>query len=141
MDAVLFEFMKPCPLCHRSGPYCLHVVEDDSQQFTSTYYVQCPCGIRGPISRSREGAIERWDFRPTVFCGKVFATPLEKELEKLLNKHGAENGSNTPDFILAKYLMGCLEAFNAAVKIREEWYGRAPVAVPPPATNVEGEMP
>ena len=26
--------MKPCPLCHRSGPYCLHVVEDDSQQTT-----------------------------------------------------------------------------------------------------------
>jgi hypothetical protein len=47
-----------------------------------------------------------------------------KELEILINRHSQENGSNTPDFILAQYLSFCLESFNAAVNAREKWYGR-----------------
>lgn len=46
------------------------------------------------------------------------------DLERLINKHSMENGSNTPDFILAKYLEACLAAFNASVNRREQWYGR-----------------
>lgn len=46
------------------------------------------------------------------------------ELEQLLNKHSCENESNTPDFILAMYLLSCLEAYNKTVKRRAEWYGR-----------------
>ena len=49
---------------------------------------------------------------------------FEKDLERLLNATSQENASNTPDFILAEYLLGCLAAFNGAVKRREEWYGR-----------------
>jgi len=49
---------------------------------------------------------------------------FEQELRSLLNKYSKENDSNTPDYILAKYLVGCLEAFNKSVNIREEWYGR-----------------
>ena len=33
-----------------------------------------------------------------------------------------ENGSNTPDFILAKYLVMCLNAFDTAVNHRNAWY-------------------
>lgn len=51
-------------------------------------------------------------------------TEFEKELASLINAHSQENGSNTPDFILAAYLRGCLESFNAAVVAREKWYGR-----------------
>lgn len=51
-------------------------------------------------------------------------TPFEKELEKLINRHSQENGSNTPDFILALYLGNCLRAFNQAVNRREGHYGR-----------------
>jgi len=47
------------------------------------------------------------------------------ELTRLINRHSMENESNTPDFILANYLCECLEHFNAAVKERERWYGRA----------------
>lgn len=50
-----------------------------------------------------------------------------QELEQLINKHSQENGSNTPDFILANYLKNCLGAFNEAVESRELWYGRKPV--------------
>lgn len=48
---------------------------------------------------------------------------LQKEIEKLLNSYSAENASNTPDFILAEYLLGCLNVFNNAVSRRTDWYG------------------
>jgi hypothetical protein len=49
---------------------------------------------------------------------------FERELAQLLNRHSRENPSNTPDYILAQYLIGCLEAFERAVQQRETWYGR-----------------
>lgn len=49
---------------------------------------------------------------------------FEKELTILINKYSQENGSNTPDFILAKYLFWCLQNFNEAINYREKWYGR-----------------
>ena len=44
------------------------------------------------------------------------------ELESLINKHSMENGSDTPDFILARYLCSCLATFDAATKVRSGWY-------------------
>jgi len=49
-------------------------------------------------------------------------TEFWDDLEELINKHSLENASNTPDWILAQYLKGCLDAFNKAVKQRENWY-------------------
>ena len=46
------------------------------------------------------------------------------ELTNLINKYSMENGSNTPDFILASYLQQCLATFNDIMKNREDWYGR-----------------
>ena len=51
---------------------------------------------------------------------------FEKELAWLINKYSVENESNTPDFILAQYLRGCLAAFTIASQQREQWYGRDP---------------
>ena len=49
---------------------------------------------------------------------------FRKKLEELINQHSKENGSNTPDFILAEYLDDCLVIYDKTVKRREEWYGR-----------------
>ena len=49
---------------------------------------------------------------------------FELELMTLLNKHSMENDSDTSDFILSKYLLSCLNAFNIAVNERENWFGR-----------------
>lgn len=49
-----------------------------------------------------------------------------KALQELLNKHSCENRSNTPDFILARFLYGCLAVFDLAVKQRETWHGFGP---------------
>ncbi len=51
---------------------------------------------------------------------------FERELKGLINKHSMENGSNTPDFILAQYLQSCLDAFDTATQRREHWHGRDP---------------
>jgi len=48
------------------------------------------------------------------------------ELEALLNKHSQENASDTPDFILAEYLTGCLLAWNKAARHRDLWHGHKP---------------
>jgi len=66
---------------------------------------------------------------------------LERAIAHALNCESAENGSNTPDFILARYLVACLAAFDEAVKTRGVWrYGdrgespvpaRVPRGVPP----------
>jgi hypothetical protein len=47
------------------------------------------------------------------------------KLEHLINCESRENGSNTPHWILAEYLIDCLKAFDASVLRRETWYGRS----------------
>jgi hypothetical protein len=49
-------------------------------------------------------------------------TNFERELTHLINRYSMENGSDTPDFILAKYLNACLEIFDSTVNRREAWY-------------------
>jgi hypothetical protein len=50
-------------------------------------------------------------------------TGFERELESLINRHSKENGSNTPDFLLAEFLSKCLDAFDSTVRQRTGWYG------------------
>ena len=56
---------------------------------------------------------------------------LRSEIRTVLNRHSAENGSNTPDFILADYLLDCLRAFDHASQARAAW-GEVPT---PAATD------
>jgi hypothetical protein len=61
---------------------------------------------------------------------------LLDDLTSLLNRHSQENGSNTPDWILAGYLLACLESWNASVTARDAWYGeRQRRPVDPPITT------
>ena len=48
---------------------------------------------------------------------------LEKAVEELINIESRENESNTPDFILAEFMVRCLDAFEIASNRREVWYG------------------
>jgi hypothetical protein len=48
---------------------------------------------------------------------------LREEIADVINRNSAENGSNTPDFILARYLVDCLRAFDMAVSDRDKWMG------------------
>jgi hypothetical protein len=48
---------------------------------------------------------------------------FKKELEELINRYSMENGSNTPDFLLADYLIAALDNYNEITTRRDKWYG------------------
>ncbi len=58
---------------------------------------------------------------------------LRRELASLINRRSIDARTNTPDFILADYLLRCLEAFTDACDARE-LYGRIPEDVPKEST-------
>lgn len=60
-------------------------------------------------------------------CGGELPTrqvQFAQRLEQLINRHCMEAASDTPDFILAQYLLACLANWNTCVRLREQWSGR-----------------
>lgn len=57
---------------------------------------------------------------------------FQEKLTDLINHYSKENESNTPDFILAQYMIECLRSFSVAINAREKWYGRENVPVSDP---------
>lgn len=58
-------------------------------------------------------------------------TPAEKKdlisnFRAFINRNSIENFSNTPDYILAEYLVTCLENFQNIVGDRDVWHGLIP---------------
>ena len=49
---------------------------------------------------------------------------LEADIRNCINRHSRESDSDTPDAILAHFLISCLEAFEVASNRREAFYGR-----------------
>lgn len=54
---------------------------------------------------------------------------FEEQLRQLINRESLENKSDTPDWVLAAYLVACLDAFNKGVNRRRAYY----------TTNEEGD--
>lgn len=48
---------------------------------------------------------------------------LKTELSDVLNRLSRENESDTPDFLLADYMLDSLRAYEHAVKARDKWFG------------------
>jgi len=51
---------------------------------------------------------------------------FQKELRSLINRCSLENGSDTPDFLLAEYLRDCLDAYEKLSRARDAWFGFKP---------------
>ena len=51
---------------------------------------------------------------------------LKRELAGLLNEHSAENASDTPDYLLAEFMLDSLNAYERATQKRDAWYGMNP---------------
>jgi len=47
---------------------------------------------------------------------------FRRELADLINRHSKENGSDTPDYVLAHFVEKSIEAFDHGVNLRSEWY-------------------
>ena len=45
---------------------------------------------------------------------------FREDISAVINIHSMENGSDTPDYILAEYLDDCLRAFDHAARARTE---------------------
>lgn len=85
------------------------------------------------IDQSEASGVPMWQNRrdPSVFSADGGQTwysvdedaALRTALAGTLNAQSAENGSDTPDFILADLLADCLRAFERASRAREDWYG------------------
>lgn len=49
---------------------------------------------------------------------------FESELSRVINRFSKERPSDTPDFILARFIAEALQLFHTTVKQREMWHGR-----------------
>ncbi len=47
-----------------------------------------------------------------------------KEVAAVINRLSVENRSNTPDFVLAEYLLGCLTVYENTVAKTDKWKTR-----------------
>lgn len=68
------------------------------------------------INRRNEAAQE-------LQAGTLIPSEFRDRLEELINLTSAENGSDTPDWLLASYLSECLATFDKHVLARDAWYG------------------
>lgn len=59
---------------------------------------------------------------PDIDTDPYIDSGFHDELRALLNRYSLENQSDTPDFILANYLISCLEVFAVATRERESWH-------------------
>jgi hypothetical protein len=50
---------------------------------------------------------------------------LRRRFAGIINEMSLENLSDTPDFVLASYLVTAFENFNLVTKARTAWYGAA----------------
>lgn len=49
------------------------------------------------------------------------------ELERLINRYSKEKASSTPDYILAEYLVNCLNSFDNATRNRDTHKNSIPI--------------
>lgn len=61
-----------------------------------------------------------WDL--AIKLVKGIGSRMEIELATLLNRYSAEQKSDTPDFILARFLLRCLNAWDGAMEDRTAYY-------------------
>lgn len=52
------------------------------------------------------------------------SSEFRKDLTALVNVHGKDAQTETPDYILANFLADMVLVFELAVKDREKWFGR-----------------
>lgn len=63
---------------------------------------------------------------------------FEKELTRLINRAGLDNECNTPDFIIAKFLMHSLSMLHGLNNERDNWWGFIPEIGNP---HIEADVP
>jgi len=110
-------YYKVCAECLRS--------------YMSTYVGHCEkCGCNkflipetdeaGTKSASSNGLASRGGLGKGGTLFSSGESTFEKELCHLINRFSRENGSDTPDYVLAEYMNDCLNAYEKAIRAREK---------------------
>lgn len=73
-------------------------------------------------SANKTAYIKHYIGQSVKVTGPLGEGEFQTAIGRAVNQCSRENGSNTPDFILAAFVSGCLHAFDLAVNAREEWY-------------------
>jgi len=55
--------------------------------------------------------------------GESTAPSLAEDLRRLLNSWSRESNSNSPDHLLATYMLAALRAAEELIRARDSWYG------------------
>jgi hypothetical protein len=108
----------------RKKPVVVEAVRAEEQQIISTLEGDMIVSPGDWVITGIKG--EKYPCKHDIFLEtyeRVDSQPrFQEELRHLLNKYCMENGGDTPDFVLSQYLFSCLEAFNTAVKMRDQWF-------------------
>lgn len=76
--------------------------------------------IRNEKGRLIARLVNDIDFEGEHIKGVADNLEFQRELASVVNKHSKERlGGNTPDFILANYLVKCLKNFGDSINLRE----------------------
>ena len=76
-----------------------------------------------PSLSTPELTVQAFFIKMQGFSAAPYPIRFVRELETAINANSMENGSNTPDWILAEFLNGVLHLLNIATIQREDWYG------------------
>lgn len=67
------------------------------------------------------------------------STTFARDLARVINCYSVDSVSNTPDHILADYIVGCIRNWNEATRAREQWYAGAESCAKEPQPVVSAE--
>lgn len=82
------------------------------------------CGIKTPYKLCSGHGLDGKYYCPKCSERIQKMSNFREALEGLINEHSLENGSDTPDFILAEFLTDSLAAFDKATQTRAGWHHR-----------------
>jgi len=98
-----------------------------------TVSVQHGAANAGPLLRRALTVLENdelaWSADPTLIREIVEAIgepprhpplDLEQDLAMVLNRYDQDSRSDTPDYVLARYLIACLAAWHEGIKLRNQ---------------------
>jgi len=104
---------------HYESPWSVHITRVALNEDEEPVSVFFGGGSPGVAIRLAYENVERWErdaHNPPVL-------PMNRAFADVCNRQSAENGSNTPDWILGNFLSSALCALDAAIASRDQWYG------------------
>jgi hypothetical protein len=114
-DVTPFETLIPCGKYHDDGTFSIETLEGLLHVSLGDYVVK---GVMGEFYPVKEDIFKTtYEFIPAGSIEQPsIKSEFTKELSRILNRYCLDSQANTPDFLLAEYLVSCLDAQRTMVK-------------------------